>query len=165
MIIIGIDPGLDGSLARLSGTNYETWDTPTAKDGTHRVLLPVEMLGILNVAAGISPPDQVIVFIEKVKSFPKQGSTSAFNFGEGYGLWKGLVVALGFRIEQVLPQTWQKVMYAGMQGGKESSIIRCQELFPKADLTKGPRTRKLHDGRSDALLIAEYGRRALGLAE
>ncbi len=80
----------------------------------------------------------------------------------GYGLWIGICAGLGLRYELVTPQRWQKEMLAGMQGGKDASCIRAQELFPEADLKKGPRSKKLHDGRSDALLIAEYGRRTYG---
>lgn len=173
-IVIGIDPGLTGAVARLgcthlncTGPDYEVWDAPTAKDGKHTVLLPVEMRKILLEAAlGIHTPNlehdllvalDCIVFIEKVHSMPKQGVASSFNFGQGYGLWLGIIVGLGLRHEQVTPQRWQKEMLAGMQGGKDASIIRAQELFPDA-----PLSRKKDHGRADALLIAEHGRRMVG---
>jgi len=87
---------------------------------------------------------------------------SSFNFGMGYGMWIGIVVGLGLPYELVTPQRWQKEMLAGMQGGKDASCIRAQELFPEADLRLGPRSKKLHDGRADALLLAEFGRRTHG---
>lgn len=160
MIFVGIDPGLDGAVARLGYIvqpvpDYnKVWDAPAARDGKHRVLLPVEMRKILIEAAS---GQECIVFIEKVHSMPRQGVASSFNFGEGYGIWQGLIVGLGLRFEKVTPQRWQKEMLAGMQGGKEASIIRAQELFPDAELDK-----KKHHGRADALLIAEYGRRTMG---
>jgi hypothetical protein len=161
VIHIGIDPGLTGAVARIghidivgSGPGYKTWDAPTARDGKHRVLLPVEMAKILLDAVS---GQECIIFIEKVHSMPRQGVASSFNFGEGYGLWQGLIVGLGLRFEKVTPQRWQKEMLAGMQGGKEASIIKAQELFPQAELDK-----KKHHGRADALLIAEYGRRTYG---
>jgi crossover junction endodeoxyribonuclease RuvC len=167
--VLGVDPGLSGALARIgyvdavcSGPGYKTWDAPTAKDGKHTVLLPVEMRRILEEAIGGYPASATIVFIEKVHAFPKQGRSGIFNFGDGYGMWKGICVGLGLPYELVTPQRWQKEMLAGMQGGKDASCIRAQELFPEADLKKGPRSKKLHDGRADSLLIAEYGRRTYG---
>ncbi len=167
MIFIGIDPGLGGAVARIGHLRHDTisrvrtWDAPTAKDGKHTVLLPVEMKKIL-VQASFQLDEQCMVFIEKVHAMPKQGVSSSFNFGTGFGLWIGICAGLGLRYELVTPQRWQKEMLAGMQGGKDASCIRAQELFPEADLKRGPRSKKLHDGRSDALLIAEYGRRTYG---
>ena len=40
---------------------------------------------------------------------------------------------------------------------KDASVYRAQQLFPLAQLV-GPRGGK-YDGRAEALLIAEYGRR------
>jgi hypothetical protein len=133
---------------------YDVWDAPTARDGKHTVLLPRLMWRLLREA---TPLQRVIVFIEKVHSMPKQGVASSFNFGMGFGLWQGVVVGLNLPMEMVTPQRWQKEMLAGMQGGKEASIIRAQELFPDAELHL-----KKHHGRADALLIAEYGRRTYG---
>jgi crossover junction endodeoxyribonuclease RuvC len=154
MIIIGIDPGLSGAVAWLDGDgNYLVWDTPTAKDGRHRVYLLSEMRALLlNATVGVQGTHHV--FIEKVHSMPKQGVASSFSFGDGYGSWKGLVAGLGMPMSLVTPQRWQKTMLDGMQGGKDASIIRALELFPKAELK-----RKKDHGRADALLIAEYGRR------
>ncbi len=164
MIYLGIDPGLTGAVARIGyvdivgmrvgRADYKTWDAPTAKDGKHTVLLPVEMRRILLEAVS---GQECVVFLEKVHSMPKQGVSSSFNFGEGYGIWQGLIVGLGLRWEKVTPQRWQKEMLAGMQGGKDASIIKAQELFPQAELS-----RKKDHGRADALLIAEYGRRTYG---
>ncbi len=165
IVFVGIDPGLSGAVAMVghgsvTGSGYRTWDAPTAKDGKHTVLLPVEMKRILCLAAGAG--HECVVFIEKVHAMPKQGVSSSFNFGTGFGLWIGICAGLGLRYELVTPQRWQKEMLAGMQGGKDASCIRAQELFPEADLKRGPRSKKLHDGRADALLICEYGRRTYG---
>ena len=165
MIIIGIDPGLTGAVARIRQTGdplvltYQVWDAPTGKDGKHTVLLGREMKKILYEASCLPQVGtiDVIVFIEKVHSMPKQCVASSFNFGQGYGLWLGLIVGLGLPYEQVTPQRWQKETLAGMQGGKDASRIRAQELFPDAHLS-----RKKDHGRADALLIAEYGRRTVG---
>lgn len=161
MIVLGIDPGLDGAVAVINHgyplmTATQVLDTPTAKDGKHRVYLPTEMKAILvNVVGGKT----CCVFIERVHAMPKQGVSSSFNFGVGYGLWQGLVAGLGLPVEFVTPQAWQKEMLAGMQGGKDASRIRAQQLFPEIHEQF---SRKKDDGRADAILIAEFGRRRLG---
>ncbi|MCH8066535.1 MAG: hypothetical protein IIC90_12040 [Chloroflexi bacterium] len=161
MIIIGIDPGLTGAVARIghvdvvgSGPGSEVWDTPTAKDGKRTVFLPREMRRLLlDAIAG----QACSVFIERVHSMPKQGVSSSFNFGMGYGIWIGLIHGLGYSIEHVTPNAWKKEMMAGMSKEKDASRVRAQELFPDADLHLVK-----HHGRADALLIAEYGRRRYG---
>lgn len=165
-IFLGIDPGLSGAVAQIhvpdtarAASTYRTWDAPIAKDGKHTILLPREMKLILLAATAGGPGDDCIIFIEKVHAIRQGSRASAFNFGDGYGLWKGLIAMAGWPYELVTPQRWQKEMLAGMQGGKDASCIRAQQLFPEADLKKGLRSKKLHDGRADALLIAEFGRR------
>ncbi len=155
MIVIGIDPGLDGAVAALDD-DIRVWDTPTAKEGKKRVFVPIEMWDILHTAGREAP--RVHVFIEKVHSMPKQGIASAFNFGVGYGLWLGVIAGFQMPSTQVTPQAWMREMLAGMQKGKDSSRIRAIELFPDS---VGLARKKDH-GRADALLIAEYGRRKLG---
>ncbi len=166
MNFVGIDPGLDGALAVINSddpTRPRIWDTPTGKVGTSksskRIPMPFEMRQILydNILL-----QDTIVFIEKVHAMQKQGVTSMFNFGLGYGLWIGIVTALGLSLEYVTPQKWMKEMMAGRPIGKDAQVARAQELWPSiAEQLVGPRGGK-KDGRADALLIAEYGRRTYG---
>lgn len=160
MIFIGIDPGLTGALATIytaaEPVSYRVWDAPTGKTGKSTVLLPQEMRTILIEAlraATLSHDGRCHVYIERVHSMPKQGVASSFNFGMGYGIWIGLIQGLQIPMTFVTPNAWKKEMMAGMPKEKDASRIRAQELFPDADLHL-----KKHHGRSDALLIAEYGR-------
>jgi hypothetical protein len=65
-------------------------------------------------------------------------------------------MALGYRIERVPPQTWQKELGLGNSKGlsktewKNKLKGRAQELFPGIPITLKT---------SDALLIWEYGRK------
>jgi crossover junction endodeoxyribonuclease RuvC len=105
------------------------------------------------------------VFIEKVHAMPafgkdkngndkRQGITSMFRFGEGFGLWIGIIAALGLPCTQVAPQTWKKALMAGMPD-KDASRQRAQELYPQCvkDLS-----RKKDHNRAEALLLAHYGK-------
>ena len=99
------------------------------------------------------------VALEKIHSMPGQGVRSMFSMGEGYGLWKGIIMTLGDPMILVTPQAWKKVMMQGMGKEKDASVLRASELFPHiADQLVTPRGRKLN-GRADALLIAHWCRR------
>ena len=159
MHIIGIDPGLTGGVALLP--EGVIFDTPTAsvkKGSSKKVYLVAEMVSIVR---GFGPrgPGDVHVYIEDVHAMPGQGVSSTFSFGRGYGLWEGIVAALGIPYTLVSPVRWKRAMMDGMSKEKGASRVRAGQLFPglagELGLVK-------HHGRADALLIAEYGRRQQG---
>jgi hypothetical protein len=78
------------------------------------------------------------------------GVVSAFSFGRGYGNLEMALTAAGIPFERVRPQVWQKAMGCMTKGDKNISKAKAQELFPD---------KKATHWSSDALLIAEYGRR------
>ena len=158
MIIIGIDPGLQGAVAWIVDGVASVFDTPTAevKKGKKKktIYLPSEMAGLLVWAKG----RECHVFIEDVHSMPKQGVASSFNFGKGCGIWYGILAAFQLPYTEVTPQAWKGMLMKGM-ADKNAAIPRAEQLYPDVELVTA-RGRKL-DGRADALLIAEYGRRTL----
>jgi len=163
MIIVGIDPGLTGAVARMgtSGLSVSIHDTPSfVINGRRRDYDVPGMIAMLN-RGYISDDGSVHVFIERQQSRPEAGVASTFKIGYGYGLWMGIVAAWGWKCTVVSPQVWQKEMYQGAVGeGKERSLLIASRLWPGIVI---PKSR--HD-RADALLIAEYGRRVLsGRAE
>jgi len=157
MNIVGIDPGLSGAVAYLLEDNILFWDTPTLtiKSGKkikreYNIPAMVEILKDCLLTQYVA--------LEKIHSMPGQGVRSMFSIGEGYGLWKGIIVTLGDPLILVTPQSWKKVMMQGMGKEKDASVLRASELFPQiADQLVTPRGRKL-DGRADALLIAKYAK-------
>lgn len=156
MIIVGIDPGLSGAVAiHLGmGKTIEIHDTPVATTtGTKREYLPAAMASIIQ---GYIPD---MVYVERQRPMPKQGVTSTFSLGYGYGLWLGILATLGYPYETVEPTAWKKDMMAGMSKEKSASVIKAMQIFPDLnDQLYTPRGKAL-DGRADAVLIAEYGRR------
>jgi len=155
MNILAIDPGLSGAVAiiRENGT-IELIDTPTTtiKSGRKNKNIYVESL-MVDILKKCSPLDTHIG-IEAQHSFPGQGVSSMFKLGYGYGLWIGIIVALGFSYTIVTSQRWKKATMDGMGKEKAASCVRAQQLYPSAELFT-PRGRAL-DGRGDALLIAVY---------
>jgi hypothetical protein len=154
MIYIGIDPGLSGAVATISGTDVKLYDTPTAETGkgTKRDYLIANMSSILYKIY-----EDSFCVLEAVHSMPKQGVASSFSFGRGLGIWEGILSAHNIPYAKVAPQTWKKAMIADMpRDNKDSSRIAATRLFPNAvDML----SRKKDDGRAEALLMAEYGRR------
>lgn len=158
MIFVGIDPGLTGAVAFLP--SQQVYDTPTAevKAGKKKrnVYLPQEMTRILRVRPG--GDDEIVCHLERQQAMPKQGVSSTFKIGQGFGLWEGILAALGIRYEIVGPQVWQKEMLGSVRG-KDAARVRAQRLFPELTEQLAPKTKH---GRSDALLIAEFARRTYG---
>ncbi len=160
MLFIGIDPGFDGAVAVLDddGPVVAVCDTPTlvvtgAGDKSKRVYNVSAMLDILAPYAGI--PARVM--LEQVHAMPGQGVRSMFVFGEGLGLWQGILAALQIPYEMVPPRRWQSILLHGMGKGKDAARVKAMRLFPTVDLSL-----KKHAGRADAILLAEYSRIAAG---
>ena len=89
--------------------------------------------------------------LEKVHSFP--GAVGAFNFGMGFGIWQGLLTALGIPYTLVSPQTWKKAMLADMGKDKGASRLRALQLFPV--FTEELRSAASHN-KAESLLLAVY---------
>lgn len=84
---------------------------------------------------------------------PRMGVTSAFTFGQGYGMLEGFLVALGIPYDLVAPGTWQKALGCLSRGDKNVTKKKAQQLFPGQKVTHYT---------ADALLIAEHCRRTHG---
>lgn len=158
-IIIGIDPGVGGAVAAMYGHGalIRVDDTPalwaTVGRSKRRVYDITAMCTLISRHAG----DGVLinVFLEQQQAMPKQGVTSMFSTGYGYGLWAGILAGLGVPHTVVAPRRWQTVMLAGPGSPKVRSLVTAARLFPRCVIPKS------RHGRADALLIAEYGRRVL----
>lgn len=142
---VGIDPGKGGGIALVyaDGT-AEAYKMPE----TERDLL--DLFLELWTRWGYSSKTPVAV-VEVVHAMPGQGVTSMFTFGRGYGAVRMAALACGFRLQEVQPATWQKMLGCRTKGDKNVSKRRAQELFPTV--------KKIGHATADALLIAEWGRR------
>lgn len=158
--ILGIDPGLDGAAVLLVAGAPTFFDTPTVTIGrgrsTKRAYAEQQMAQIVRQATSMNPGLKVV--IESVHSMPGQGVRSVFTFGEGFGLWRGILAACEVPFELVSPQRWKAGLLDGTGKDKDASRLRAMQLYPAA--TEWLK-RKKDNGRADALLIAEWGRRSL----
>jgi crossover junction endodeoxyribonuclease RuvC len=157
-MILGIDPGLTGGLA-IRGRDVTVIEPMPAMDGE---ITLVELTSWLR-----ENKHQVeMAYLEKAQAMPKQGVSSTFNYGKGFGAVMGVLSALGIPFELVTPQRWTRVMHLGIEsdlGPKAKSRIAVARLFPQFDLRESPRCKKPHEGMVDALLLAEFGYRTYSL--
>lgn len=164
MNFIGIDPGLDGAIAVVNakGKVLLCADTPTltVKRGkkNKREYQVTEMNRLLKRAAVFEPGEDFAVALEQVHAMPGQGVTSMFGMGMGFGMWQGLIAARRLPLQMVSPMKWKK--YFGLTKDKQASIILCQQKYPSSAQYL---TLKKHDGRAEAILLAQYLRLQGGL--
>jgi hypothetical protein len=169
MLSIGIDNGLDGAVVVLDNKmRVISWtDTPVIdlgkKSKRKRIFGISAMASIIHDVQWLHNTKRIRAFIEFAQAMPKQGVSSTFKTGLGFGLWQGICAGLGLPFEVIHPRTWTKEMLRDMPAGepKARSMAKCQQLFPDIPLVK-PRGRVLSlDGRADAALIAAYGLRKM----
>jgi crossover junction endodeoxyribonuclease RuvC len=155
--VIGVDPGLAGALVAITPDGLDLRVMPVvAAGGKHQYDEHVLVEWLTPYAI-----KRAHVFIEAVHAMPKQGVASMFTFGAGYGLLRGICSGLGLSYELVRPQEWQRAMLLGQPTGSEYLVA--SRLWPNAEWCASERCRKPHGGLVDAALIAEFGRRKLGM--
>ena len=96
--------------------------------------------------------NQVRVVIEQVSAMPGQGVTSMFNFGQSFGVLKGVCTAMQLPMYFVRPAKWKK--YFGLiNSEKDASRTKAIEMFPyfSSQLSK-----KKDSNKADAILIASF---------
>ena len=162
MIILGIDPGLNGAFAVLNGTELTVSPMPVDAGGVCARGTWDLFMSYKGLAVTLGVP--FFVAIEKSQVMPKQGSVSGFTYGLGNGILIGQTIAVrptGWVL--VKPKQWQKDCWEGTDSEldpKQRSLQAVMRLFPDVEIQKrGPRSKKFHDGIVDAMLIAFWARK------
>lgn len=151
--IIGIDPGVNGGIATIKGTELRLVKRcPHVKIKTKTDYDVQGMADIIKPYSGLN----ACIHLELVHSFPGQGVTSMFNFGKGYGMWLMAAAAYGMPIFLVTPQQWKKKILVNTDKSKGAAILKAKQVFPEVNLKPGL-LRKEHDGMAEAICIALYG--------
>ena len=153
MFIIGIDPGISGSICFFeNGKILDVIEMPTMTDGKKNKK-QVNGSQIFNeISKRISNKDKIKVVIEHVSAMPGQGVTSMFNFGQSFGLLKGICSAMQLPMYFVRPAKWKK-FFNLINSEKDASRTKAIEVFPyfSSYLSK-----KKDSNKADAILIASY---------
>ncbi len=160
---IGIDPGISGGLTCMWGNGVikEKIVMPITKVGTRNKL---DAKAITRWLKTLSAEGEVrMVGLEEQRPMHKQGVTSTFTTGRGYGTLEGIVTALDLPYEVVRPTDWQREMFKGKPKGNTKVYSKeiAQQLFPGEEFRKNDKCKNLHDGLTDSTLIAEHIRRKI----
>ena len=149
---MGIDPGKSGGWAVLQADG-SVWGV--GKNLDTRTLL-----------TALKDSDTT-VGVEKVGASPQMGRTSAFSFGESYGVIQGMLLAQEYELLLVTPQKWQKEfgLIQKTPKGEKGKVGRNSTAKKNANKAMAARLfpgQKITHAWADALLIAEYCRRVFG---
>lgn len=152
-MIVAIDPGQTGAVAHLhnDGRFCCVHDMPVVDKRVSAYLL-AELVRRLKNESG----EECTFIVEKVAAMPKQGVSSTFTFGQGYGIVLGVLAALRCRLGLVRPAEWKRKM--GLSAEKEPCRQKALELFPDAVQML---QRKKDHGRAEALLLGFWYARRL----
>ena len=153
MIIFGIDPGVSGAISVLENKKIiDIYDMPTMIDGKKNKK-QVNGSQVTNIIKErISKEKEIIVVVEHVNAMPGQGVTSMFNFGQSFGVIKGVCSALGLPIYFVRPTKWKKYFNL-IKTNKDASRTKVIEAYPEIS---SKLSRKKDSNKADAILIARY---------
>ena len=155
MLIIGIDPGISGAICFFdNGKILDVIEMPTMNEGkkNKRQVNGAQIYNEISKRVNKTHNDDVRVVVEQVSAMPGQGVTSMFNFGQSFGILKGLCSAMQLSIYFVRPARWKR-FYNLINSEKDASRTRAIEIFPyfSSNLSK-----KKDSNKADAILIASY---------
>ena len=155
MLVIGIDPGISGSICFFQdGKIIDAVEMPTMIEGKKNKK-QVNGSQIFNeISERIKKIDKkdIKVIIEQVSAMPGQGVTSMFNFGQSYGILKGICSAMQLPMYFVRPAKWKKYFNL-INSEKDASRTRAIEVFP---YFSSQLARKKDSNKADAILIASF---------
>ena len=155
MLIIGIDPGISGSICFLEdGIIKDVIEMPTMTEGkkNKKQVNGSQIFNEISFRIKTYEKKNIKVVIEQVSAMPGQGVTSMFNFGQSFGILKGICSAMQLPIYFVRPAKWKKYFNL-INSEKDASRTRAIEIFPyfSSNLSK-----KKDSNKADAILIASY---------
>ena len=155
MLIIGIDPGISGSICFFEdGKILDVVEMPTMTDGkkNKKQVNGSQIYNEIIQRIKHTEKKDIKVIIEQVSAMPGQGVTSMFNFGQSFGILKGICSAMQLPMYFVRPTKWKKYFNL-INSQKDASRTKAIEIFPyfSTNLSK-----KKDSNKADAILIANY---------
>ena len=155
MLIIGIDPGISGSICFFEdGKILDVIEMPTMNEGkkNKRQENGAQIYNEITDRINKLQKQDVRVVVEQVSAMPGQGVTSMFNFGQSFGILKGICSAMHLPVYYVRPAKWKKYFNL-INSEKDASRTRAIEIFPyfSSQLSK-----KKDNNKADAILIASF---------
>ena len=155
MLIIGIDPGISGSICFFEdGKILDVIEMPTMNEGkkNKRQVNGAQIYNEITDRINKSQKQDVRVVVEQVSAMPGQGVTSMFNFGQSFGIIKGICSAMQLPLYFVRPTKWKKYFNL-IKTNKDASRTKAIEAYPEIS---SKLSRKKDSNKADAILIARY---------
>ena len=155
MFIIGIDPGISGSICFFQdGVIQDVIEMPTMIDGkkNKKQVNGSQIFNEISEKIKKMEKKNIKVVIEHVTAMPGQGVTSMFNFGQSFGILKGICSAMQLSVYFVRPAKWKKYFNL-INSEKDASRTRAIEIFP---YYSSHLSRKKDSNKADAILIASF---------
>ena len=155
MLIIGIDPGISGSICFFEdGKILDVIEMPTMTEGkkNKKQVNGSQIYNEILDRTNKFGKKDIRVIVEQVSAMPGQGVTSMFNFGQSFGILKGICSAMQLPIYFFRPAKWKKYFNL-INSEKDASRTRAIEIFPyfSSQLSK-----KKDANKADAILIASF---------
>ena len=155
MLTIGIDPGISGAICFMENSKIiEVIDMPSMAEGkkNKKQVNGSQVFNEITKYIKDKKSNEVKVVIEHVSAMPGQGVTSMFNFGQSFGILKGICSAMNLSMYFVRPVKWKK-HFNLINSSKDASRTKAIEIFPyfSKNLSK-----KKDSNKADAILIASY---------
>lgn len=168
-VYVGIDPGASGGLALIADDRVASWDLPMlrrevrrSRDTARSTKGSVSILDYGEVTEAFRVlADSGRVAVCVLEKIPPRTSPGRLTIGDvkafgSYMLWPLFLYALRFAVREVAPVVWKK--FFGLTGQpKTAHRAVALQRFPGCEAIR----LRSKDGRVDALLLAEYGKRQI----
>ena len=155
MLIIGIDPGISGSICFFDdGKIMDVVEMPNMIEGkkNKKQVNGAQIFHEISTRIKDIRKENIKVVIEQVSAMPGQGVTSMFNFGQSFGILKGICSAMQLPMYFVRPAKWKKYFNL-INSEKDASRTKAIEIFP---YFSSELSRKKDSNKADAILIASF---------
>ena len=155
MLIIGIDPGITGSICFFKdGKIIDVVEMPNMAEGkkNKRQVNGAQIYNEITSRIKNIEKKDIKVVIEQVSAMPGQGVTSMFHFGQSFGVLKGMCSAMQLPMYFVRPAKWKKYFNL-IKSEKDASRTKAIEVFPYISTQL---SRKKDSNKADAILIASF---------
>ena len=155
MLIIGIDPGITGSICFFEdGKIIDVVDMPTMTEGkkNKKQVNGSQIYNEISKRISKFENHEIRVIIEQVSAMPGQGVTSMFNFGQSFGILKGICSSMQLPMYFVRPAKWKKYFNL-LNSQKDASRTKAIEIFPYFSHRL---SKKKDSNKADAILISSF---------
>ena len=157
---MGVDPGLSGGLALVACSPQRrpvliaAIDVPTVGDAAKRRVWIAPLTEWL-----LEHERAEVAFIERAQAMPDQGASSGFIYGRAVGALEATILCAGIRLRTAEPSVWKRQMGLLKQEKKASLALARQAIEGAAEHLELAK----HHNRAEAMLIATFGARQMGV--